>query len=309
MRIWGTCTCLLVFGFSLFIRPSVIIISIINVNILSVYFSCRYISKQSYYIKCGPCCHADGVVASGVDGDVQIRAAQAEKDMAEKANTDTDGIAADGEEAVDAREEDEAEEEEVEEEGDWELLRTQEVRVFWEAVEEEEEDEEEEKGEEVDNGRPKRRKISEAFEDEQDRYMDVFLEKQAGAPLDYVKCIGLVTSHPAYLGMLNLSSEAGAHGSGRSDVEKKKDIAAVQTAQVHLVSMQEKAANERYRGGATFITDLKYYLSAIQSKASKPSGGRKSAKGRGVLKTEMCGRDLCLALAIVVNEQLSDLME
>ncbi len=34
-----------------------------------------YSSKQSYYIKCGTCCAADGLVPTGVDGDVQKRAA------------------------------------------------------------------------------------------------------------------------------------------------------------------------------------------------------------------------------------------
>jgi len=113
-----------------------------------------YSSKQSYYIKCGTCCAADGFVPTGVDGDVHTRAAAENahakseprpSELSREASVGETAAAEGGSEAEEQEKEAGADEEEDEEEdAQDEILFTQRLRVHWEMLPDSDEERERE---------------------------------------------------------------------------------------------------------------------------------------------------------------------
>eukprot|EP00606_Chrysophyceae_sp_TOSAG23-5_P001106 GSChrysophyteH2.ASY1.ANO1.722.1 assembled CDS len=115
-----------------------------------------YSSKQGYYIKCGTCCIADGIIASGVDGDVQARALAEKKKVAEASVATTNeqtimdsgidkvqGMQLDANASSEGRNQEVREgEQDEDQEDEIEILFTQNLRVHWEMLPDSEEERE-----------------------------------------------------------------------------------------------------------------------------------------------------------------------
>jgi len=272
-----------------------------------------YSSKQSYDIKCGMCCAADGFVPTGVDGDVHTRASveppkesvETEKPVNTAGKAAASGIASTGDaEAGEEQHEsvkagaDVLEEQDVEEDEEDEILFTQQLRVHWEMLpdSEEERDREEEarraqrrrkRKDSALNRSNKRRSNADGRNDSGDEG-GVRNRKpiaNGGSDEDCDSVAEMPEEVDEYFKTLVLGDAVGldqaldivmSHPAFCTLQADHADV--LQEGTAILSSICNKLSEGRYRNARSFSTDLAYWLAQI---ISASAGGAKSGGSGG----------------------------